>query len=951
MLKTRLPEGIQGQWIWGSESPDSVEQYVFLRREFALNETPSTAELWITSSTIYHFFINGRHLCYGPSPAVGHRYYMSYFDIGFCLEVGTNVLCALAYNTYISRGTHSRKRSGFFCQLHVDSTPYLWSDESWYVMDGDCYQPNQPRVSGSTGFIECVDQRKYPHNWTELHYELSAEWAPVTNVIPHSPQAEVFLPSINVEPISEKIPFDNLIFTGAAVQDKVTTHVYIPGAMKNAQGLYVAETFVQEPEDVADLNFYLFSDDPYSLFVNNKLVKSQGVERHLDWTDPDWNAPRCYKQSVDGTVDGKMSLNAGWNRIVLYQVVGPNSCGATFTFPDLHEGELKFVKNMSSFGLPGWNVAGPLDFPLYAASGSINLSGMPQSTYYAIHPCDEAAHLLSYSYEAGEQFEEPLDFVELKTGQYALIEIESYQRGCVEMSIAGSSGDTVDFVYGEHLQGNVLSPYDQGVRRIFPLILDDGEHRWQAVAPQGMNYLMIVVRHASDRVIFQDIGIRVSLTTLKDQNSFSCSDELMNQIWDSGVATMNATYDHVFLNAGGAVHGQILGSAMIQGITSFFIYGHGKHSEKALREFAEAQYDTGEIPGIAPGDIQVRYYDYSMLWPIWLQQHVLNTGNVQLAHTLLPNLDRLLSFLDGLTANEFNVIGNLEPPYAVPCLIDFDQTIERRGISTGLNALYCLSLLKCEWLYAVTGNEEKSVECNRKAAGIAEQIRQLTWNEEKGLFADCWYGGHQSANLSLQSNVLALYAGIAEPDNYERIFNTMFFDYAPYQEMITDKQNENPYFKFFLLDMAFNLNLRDWAIEYMRYYWGKMIQQGAYTWWDKFCPDVDFTADQARSVCEGYGVVPNYFFIKEIAGIRVADPEGSKVFFNPVLSTCEWVRAKIQTPQGGVKVEWSHLEGGELEIRIDADFQLQVFPQLDPTIAENAVLHISDNVTIIEPEV
>ena len=85
-----------------------------------------------------------------------------------------------------------------------------------------------------------------------------------------------------------------------------------------------------------------------------------------------------------------------------------------------------------------------------------------------------------------------------------------------------------------------------------------------------------------------------------------------------------------------------------------------------------------------------------------------------------------------------------------------------------------------------------------------------------------------------------MYAGFVEPENLDRIYNNLFFDYAPFQEVITDKENENPYFKFFLLDMAFSSDLREWALEYMRYYWGRMVQKGAMSWWDKFCPDIEF---------------------------------------------------------------------------------------------------------------
>ena len=56
MLGTPLPEEVQGQWIWKSENPYETESYVFFRREFTLDSSPSLAQLWITVSTFYHIY-------------------------------------------------------------------------------------------------------------------------------------------------------------------------------------------------------------------------------------------------------------------------------------------------------------------------------------------------------------------------------------------------------------------------------------------------------------------------------------------------------------------------------------------------------------------------------------------------------------------------------------------------------------------------------------------------------------------------------------------------------------------------------------------------------------------------------------------------------------------------------------------------------------------------------
>ena len=147
MGNSNLPAEIAGEWIWETGSLDKVESYVFFRREFSLTETPSLAELWVAANTTYHLYINGRHFCRGPSAATSGGSYVSLFDITFCLEVGPNIIAAVAHNTHLTRYSCCRKPSGFWCQLNLDELPAVWSDGEWQVFRGQCFQENQPRVA------------------------------------------------------------------------------------------------------------------------------------------------------------------------------------------------------------------------------------------------------------------------------------------------------------------------------------------------------------------------------------------------------------------------------------------------------------------------------------------------------------------------------------------------------------------------------------------------------------------------------------------------------------------------------------------------------------------------------------------------------------------------------------------------------------------------------------
>ena len=110
MAVPRLPSELRGDWIWKADCMERVESYVFLRGEFTLSETPETAELWIAAHTGYHLYINDRYFCRGPSPSIPNETYVSRFDVGYCLEVGRNLITILAHNTSVPRCGHSRRQ-------------------------------------------------------------------------------------------------------------------------------------------------------------------------------------------------------------------------------------------------------------------------------------------------------------------------------------------------------------------------------------------------------------------------------------------------------------------------------------------------------------------------------------------------------------------------------------------------------------------------------------------------------------------------------------------------------------------------------------------------------------------------------------------------------------------------------------------------------------------------
>ena len=402
------------------------------------------------------------------------------------------------------------------------------------------------------------------------------------------------------------------------------------------------------------------------------------------------------------------------------------------------------------------------------------------------------------------------------------------------------------------------------------------------------------------------------------------------------------------MDAPGRDQAQYISDAMIQSWAAFHLFGDFQLSATCLSDFAKTQLETGELNAVSPSGFFQAVPDFSLLWIVWLHRHIQYTGDEAFLRKMFPHMERLLNYYDRIAMSPDNVLGDLRELMGTYCFLDHDE-IDRQGISTGLNGIYCRALNCAAVLSENYGRSDLASLYRGRAAKVASQIRSLAWNEEKGLFADSFYNSEKSSSYSWQSNILALYGGVASPENYSTIWDKLYQDRPPYEKQVHADYN-NPYFKYFLLEVACAIGKSAWALRFIRYYWGKMLDAGAITWWELFNPEGDDQNLRQMSKCQGYAVSPNAFLISELVGIRPAEPGMSRVVFNPCPKACAWVKAKIPTPKGSIRVEWRKNVEQVFVANISATYPLEIIPILDPEVAEKAEFQVSDNITILTPD-
>ena len=987
MDKDALPQNLVGNWIWMSDGKTAGESRQFFRRDFVIDRLPATAELWVAASTTFQLYLNGRltGLQARPCPLPdGVR--VQRLPVNFLLQQGVNQLAVQVFDAGKALANSPECQPGLWLQLDIDDEPFLWTNDEWMGLVPNAYVSSGIEQDFDDVQTEMVDFRTFPREWQTVPFTpfrsnqtggtpaptteegAAMRWKYPKSVIPIELMRSRLVPETGAPFLTEHLDWEAPLTGGRFHEQSQALWVNFRRQTRGRQGgVFTAETFVYSKED-RWYNAECYCNRPYGLFLNEQVVSEQAVPPPPVHTVNASYGDRPLPQLEYCPTDLLLHLQAGWNRFFLVLDAASSGHGLTLLFTDCPAGGLGIHTRPNGKSASGWRVAGPLKTPFVQIrpttpmqdhAADFRLDESPawdmavlqrafayipdKAVNYEIPPKDGAPKPLKRErlFRAGEK-------------EYVVFDFGRTLYGYLCLAVQGHEGDIVDVICGEHLTDGKVLAFTGRRRSIATFTLSGGDDRWISDVPYGVRYIMFQVRKSGGEVRFRNLHLRASQAKpRRDGGFFECDDPVLNRIWKTGVDTLSATVQGDYLAAPCSEHGQYIADAMIQSWAAYHAFGAYDLSAQALEAFAATQLESGQFNVICPSGLLQILSDYSLLWVIWLARHVSYTGDKALLERLLPAAERLLRCYESYAEAPDGPLGDLSAYLGTAPFLDHDAAIERNGICTGLNALYAAALHAAAYLEETAGAPQKAHLYTQRAYSVAAYMRELTWDEEAGLFADCLVGEDtRSGHHAWQTNVLALYGGLAATDEQaERIWDNLFCDEAPFLRF-SPGETENPYFKFFILETAFRLGKGVWALQMIRHYWGAMLEAGATTWWEMFSPAMK---EDSRIFCRcfGYGTSPNAYLISELAGLRPhPDSLGmARVVFAPqFLPGMKWLKAVLPTPLGTLAVEWHFTEEDTLDISITSSYGVEVEPIIDEAYADRVTLNVSSSVIIRTPD-
>jgi hypothetical protein len=217
-------------------------------------------------------------------------------------------------------------------------------------------------------------------------------------------------------------------------------------------------------------------------------------------------------------------------------------------------------------------------------------------------------------------------------------------------------------------------------------------------------------------------------------------------------------------------------------------------------------------------------------------------------------------------------------------------------------------------------------------ADTLKAAAQRYMRDAQGSFGNRW-----------QPNAYAVLSGVTNQDQYAAIWHNSLSDvghvqYNPY--IIT------PYYNYYVISAMAKMGERRAALNWIRQYWGGMLQEGATSFWEGYDPSwykgggfhqslqADGSSGLFVSLAHGWssGVTP--WLMEQALGIQPTAGGFARVNIRPDLIDLRWAKGAEPTPHGLLGVEIKTGEKGyvttiDLPVEIEAQISVPVATATD----------------------
>ena len=508
--------------------------------------------------------------------------------------------------------------------------------------------------------------------------------------------------------------------------------------------------------------------------------------------------------------------------------------------------------------------------------------------------------------------------LESNKGCYVVYDFGRIWTGYPVVVVRGTPGTVVDISCSEGLTEGRVDPSKQGSKYMDRLIIGDECIRYRISWPKCLRYMQLDVRCGT--AVVEDVSMEVSTYPVLRQGHFHSSDPVLDQAWEISAHTLQLCMEDSYMDTPWRERGAWLGDVVPEAHANYYAFGDKALIRRFFIQHAKGQQPDGSMCGKYPGRQSSHIPTWSATYAIALENHVRYTGDIELAYSVWPTVERIGDWLETYRM-ENGVYG--EFPLKVTLteneytFIDWSP-VDTSGANAGLNAFIFAFWKACGKLAVMMGDNDHAAEYSQKAEQLENSFQRVFWDQDKGVYANGLHNGKLIDRFGYHENLLAVLWDIATGEQrdsiiarfdqfgYKEIFNA---DPELYEGMIgvaialnrypwpSDKPVPlgTPYFGYWFLQGLCELGRTSTALEFIREHWGEFSRVGGSTVWECW--------NDEGSLSHAWSAAPVVILSKYILGARPTDdPYIWEVF--PGRYDLKWASGNIPTPTGTMRIEW-----------------------------------------------
>ena len=466
---------------------------------------------------------------------------------------------------------------------------------------------------------------------------------------------------------------------------------------------------------------------------------------------------------------------------------------------------------------------------------------------------------------------------------------------------ATKAGLTMTLGTGENLGSDSIPLMKDNVNYTDTYITKKGLQSWQPLTWRGFRYYAI--KENVDLVI-DDVSAMFRSFPVQKRGHFYCSDEKLNQIWEIGRWTMQICAHDTWMDTPWREQTQyIAGDSRYMVRYSAYAFDpkikllhdynilSGAFSQRHSNKGAiRARYPTGYHLGPTTSTY---IPDYQLEWILMLQEHFTYYRDAELIKQVYPNLKVLLKYFETYESSERGLVGKV-PGWVV---LDHPDTykMDVDGENTAVNCLYYGALNSAAWIARnIMEEQEQAAIWDQKAQNLKTAVQKYLWSEKQKAYKD----GLESSRITQQTQVYALQYGLV-PENQK----SAVVEFLKKQGRSCEQS-----FSYWLLNTLFSEAEGQWALDYIRTYWGKQMKEDGFNgaWYEMWKPG------RGHSKSHAWGAGPTALLSEKVLGVEPILAGWKQFKIKPYLGDLEWCEGVVPSVAGDISVKLKKLKKNKL---------------------------------------